>query len=127
MAPLHRIFHRLAIALGLLLLAACVTGPAAPPPSKRPAGSGNAGLEAACKTNHPSHAWKLSAPPADAVRRLYSIPKGATAQLWFVGRDKAIAVCTPCSAGSAAVKSFEWYMPGFKQGELGLKTCPAAK
>jgi hypothetical protein len=122
---LHRIASSLAIGLGLLLVASCVSGPDATPTSKRPAGSGNAALEAACKTNYPSHAWKLSAPPENTVRRLYSIPKGATAQLWFVGKNRAIAVCTPCAAGSAAVKSFEWYAPGFKEGELGLKNCPA--
>lgn len=127
MTHLHRIASPFAIGLGLLLLASCVTGPGKAPPAKRPASSGNAALEAACKTNYPSHAWKLAAPPEDAVRRLYSIPKGATAQLWFTGKDRAIAVCTPCAAGSAAVKSFEWYAPGFKQGELGLKNCPAGK
>ncbi len=109
--------------MGFLLTVSCATGPGTASTSKRPAGSGNAALEAACRTNYPSHAWKLSAPPEDAVRRLYSIPKDATAQLWFTGKNRAIAVCTPCAAGSAAVKSFEWYATGFKEGELGLKTC----
>jgi hypothetical protein len=111
-----------AIGLGLLLAASCVTAPA--PPQAQP---GEAKLEAACKTNYPAHAWQRTDPPEPAVRRLYSIPRGATAQLWFRGRDQAVAVCTPCSAGSAAVKSFEWYTPGFKQGELGLRNCPAAR
>jgi hypothetical protein len=119
----YRSIAPLVVGLGLLMSASCVTGPGSG--SKSPASSGNAALEAACKTNYASHGWKLSAPPADAVRRLYSIPKGATAQLWFTGKDRAIAVCTPCAAGSSAVKSFEWYMPGFKEGELGLKNCPA--
>ncbi len=118
----HRIACNIAIGLGLLLIASCVTGPA----SRQPGSPAHAALEAPCKTNYPTHAWKLSEPPVDAVRMLYSIPKGATAQLWFRGRDRAIAVCTPCAAGSAAVKSFEWYSPDFKEGELGLRNCPAA-
>jgi hypothetical protein len=118
----HPLSRAIAIGLSLVLAASCVTSPT--PQRTAPA---EAKLEAACKANYPVHAWKRSEPPEDAVRRLYSIPKGATAQLWFRGGDKAIAVCTPCAAGSASVKSFEWYSPGFKQGELGLKNCPAAK
>jgi hypothetical protein len=121
----HRISATVAVGLGLLLVAACATSPRTA--STRPTSSANAALEAACRTNYPGRAWKLSAPPEDAVRRLYSIPKGAPAQLWFTGKDRAIAVCTPCSAGSAAVKSFEWYTPSFKEGELGLRNCPATK
>jgi hypothetical protein len=129
---LHRIAAPLAIGLGLVSIASCVTGPGTTSPAtstSAPKGptSANAALEAACKTNYPTYAWKSSPPPEEAMRRLYSIPKGATAQLWFTGKDRAVAVCTPCAAGSASVKSFEWYTPGFKQGELGLRTCPAGK
>jgi hypothetical protein len=54
---------------------------------------------------------------------LYTVPAGATAQLWFLGRNRAVALCTPCSRGGSAVKSFEWYEPGFRKGELKLQKC----
>jgi hypothetical protein len=122
----HSVARVIAVGLGLLLVASCVSGTGTGGATQR-AEPADAKLEAACKTNYPTHAWKRSEPPEAAVRRLYSIPRGAAAQLWFRGRDQAIAVCTPCSAGSAAVKSFEWYTPGFKQGELGLRNCPATR
>jgi hypothetical protein len=107
-----------AIALGLLLTGSCTHSP------PRPAGV-SPKLEAACKANHSSHGWKLAEPPEPATRRLFTVPRDAPLQLWFRGRDNAIAVCTPCTADTTAVRSFEWYAPGFKDGELARKNCIA--
>ena len=108
----------LVAALGLTLLGSCTTSP------PRPAGA-SPQLEAACKANHPTHGWKLAEPPEPAARRLFTVPRDAKVQLWFRGRDNAIAVCTPCAADANAVRSFEWYSPGFKDGELAHKNCSA--
>lgn len=109
-----------AAAVGLLLLLAssCTHSP------PLPAGA-SPQLEAACKANHPSHGWKLAAVPEPVTRRLYTVPRDAPVQLWFRGRDKAIAVCTPCLTDANAVRSFEWYAADFKDGELARKNCPA--
>ncbi len=58
---------------------------------------------------------------------LYTVPAGAAAQLWFLGRNRAVALCTPCAKGASAVQSFEWYEPGFRKGELKLNRCSGAK
>jgi hypothetical protein len=108
----------IAAALGLLLLGSCTTSP------PRPAGV-SPKLEAACKANHPTHGWKLAEPPEPARRRLFTVPRDAKVQLWFRGRDNAIAVCTPCTTDANAVRSFEWYAAGFKDGELAHKNCSA--
>lgn len=102
----------------LLLIASCTTE------RQRP-DSANPQLEMACKANYPTHGWKPADPPEPAVRRLFSVPHNAPAEFWFRGRDQAIAVCTPCAADSSAVRSFEWYTPGFKEGELALRNCAA--
>jgi hypothetical protein len=107
-----------AIGCSLLLTLSCTHSP------PRPAGV-SAKLEAACKANHPTHGWKLAAAPEPATRRLFTVPRDAPAQLWFRGRDNAIAVCTPCTADANAVRSFEWYASGFKGGELAYKNCRA--
>ena len=52
-----------------------------------------------------------------------TVPRDAKVQLWFRGRDNAIAVCTACAADANAVRSFEWYTAGFKDGELAHKNC----
>jgi hypothetical protein len=108
----------IAAALVLLLTGSCTVSP------PRPAGV-SAKLEAACKANHATHGWKLAEPPEPATRRLFTVPRDAKSQLWFRGRDNAIAVCTPCTADANAVRSFEWYAPGFKDGELAHKNCNA--
>ncbi len=113
----------IAAGLALLFLAACAVHPdhsAAVDPK----------LLVACKSSYKSHDWQLSDPPEPATTRMFSVPRDATTQLWFRGRDKAIAVCTPCgvasAAGASAVRSFEWYRADFKDGELNLKNCSAS-
>jgi len=108
----------IAVALGLLLTGSCAVSP------PRPAGVSSK-LEAACKANHPTHGWKLAEPPEPTTRRLFTVPRDAKVQLWFRGRDNAIAVCTSCAADANAVRSFEWYASGFKDGELAYKNCSA--
>lgn len=110
------------MATGLLLLcASCATverRPAPPPPRA------DAALEASCRSIETAHDWQRSAPPGQPARGLFTVPAGATAQLWFQGRNRALALCTPCAQGSAAVRSFEWYEAGFRKGELKLLNCP---
>src|SRR5262245_25562348 len=96
----------IAAGLALLLASSCAVSP------PRPAGL-SPKFEAACKANHPAHGWRLAEPPEPATRRLFTVPRDAPAQLWFRGRDNAIAVCTPCTADANLVRSFEWYAPGF--------------
>jgi hypothetical protein len=109
-----------AVGLGLLLLSSCTHSP------PLPAGV-SPQLAAACKANHPAHDWKLAAAPEPVTRRLFTVPRDAPAQLWFRGRDKALAVCTPCPADANAVRTFEWLAADFKDGELKRKNCSAPR
>ncbi|MET0282365.1 MAG: hypothetical protein ABW278_14755, partial [Steroidobacteraceae bacterium] len=117
---------RVLMAVLLMVCTACAATrrPAVMPPVPEvarpapPAPQPHAALEASCKAMEPSYKWQRSAPPAASTRMLYTVPAGAKAQLWFLGRNRAVALCTPCSASLAAVQSFEWYEPGFTRGEL---------
>jgi hypothetical protein len=127
---------RAALLVLLLLCAACSTTrrlatlpppPEAARPAQPPVPRSDAALEASCKTNEPTYQWQRSGPPAASVRQLYTVPAGAKAQLWFLGRNRAVALCTPCAAAAAAVQSFEWYEPGFTKGEMKLHKCPVGQ
>lgn len=111
----------------LLLCAACSAPPVrrAPPPAP-PASRADAALEARCRAVEAAHQWQRSAPPGQPARSFFTVPAGATRQLWFRGRNDAMALCTPCRGGSA-VQSFEWYEPGFRKGELKLLKCGTAR
>jgi hypothetical protein len=114
----------------VLLCAACATTtrrpvPPSPPPPQPPPRTDLA-LEARCRNIETAHGWKRSAPPGQPMRSYFTVPAGATAQLWFEGRNDAVALCTPCARDPAAVQSFEWYEPGFRKGELKLLKCAAA-
>lgn len=90
-----------------------------------PAPRGDAALEARCRAVETAHEWKRSVAPGQPLRSYYTVPAGAPAQLWFSGRNDAVALCTPCIGNSAAVRSFEWYEPGFRKGEMKLLKCDA--
>jgi hypothetical protein len=122
------------LVMALALCAAC-SGPGskvddaasvAIPPQQSPASRADAALAANCQAFEPSYEWQRSDPPAASVRSLYTVPAGAPSQLWFLGRSRAVALCTPCTRGGTAVKSFEWYEPGFRKGELKLQKCGGA-
>jgi hypothetical protein len=132
MLELMRPVRSLSMLLVLALSAACGHAPPRPaptappaPPAAPPVSRAEAALEASCRSFQADYEWKRSAAPAAAVRMLYSVPAGAPAQLWFSGRNRAVALCTPCVRGGAAVHSFEWYEPGFRKGELKLQKCAA--
>lgn len=125
-------------ALAMLLLCAACTGPLrrpAPTPGPAPAPSApstppprsDAALEARCRAVETAHEWKRSAPPGQPMRSYFTVPAGASAQLWFKGRNDAVALCTPCRGDATAAQSFEWYEPGFRKGELKLLKCGAAR
>jgi hypothetical protein len=110
----------------VVLASACVTGTR---PSPTDGGKPVAGpaydpqLVKNCAAMQAGYDWKLAAAPPATQRGFFSLPKEAPFALWFRGRKEAVAACTPCSAKSTAVHSFEWYEPDFKKGELALKTC----
>lgn len=115
----------LLIAIGVLLASACVTGtkPSTPPDKPVASPAYDPQLVKNCAAIEPGYDWKLAAAPAAVQRGFFSLPREAPFALWFRGRKDAVAACTPCSAKGSAVRSFEWYEPDFKKGELALKTC----
>jgi hypothetical protein len=126
---------RVVLVLLLALCAACTSTtarrPVPPPvavPAPRPAAPprADAALEARCRNVETAHEWQRAAPPGQPLRSYFSVPAGTRTQLWFRGRNEAMALCTPCAADPATVQSFEWYEPGFRKGELKLMKCGQA-
>jgi hypothetical protein len=114
------------VACFVALVSACVTGtkPSTTEVSKPAASPAyDPQLVKNCAAMQAGYDWKLAAAPPATQRGFFSLPKGAPFALWFRGRKDAVAACTPCSAKSTVVHSFEWYEPDFKKGELALKTC----
>ncbi len=77
----------------------------------------------------PSHPWleTRAEPPEPATRRLFTVPRDAKVQLWFRGRDNAIAVCTACAADANAVRSFSGMPPASRTASLPTRTAARSR